>query len=122
MNGPSDDGGNGDGFDFGLGSGGGGSGFNFMGGAGGGGQGGAKEGTGGGGFASFFGAAKDKADGGKDGAKGARDEKHILLKSGFLMTMVMTTIQKSSFEREVDQWLTMVDRIIVYKNNGPKQI
>ena len=35
--------------------------------------------------------------------------------SGFLMTMVMTTIHKSSFEGEVDQWLTMVDRIIVYK-------
>ena len=34
--------------------------------------------------------------------------------TGFLMTMVMTTIQKSSFEGEVDQWLTMVDRIIVY--------
>ena len=31
------------------------------------------------------------------------------------MTMVMTTIHKSSFEGEVDQWLTMVDRIIVYK-------
>ena len=38
------------------------------------------------------------------------------------MTMVMTTIQKLSYEGEVDQWLTMVDRIIVYKNNGPKQI
>ena len=34
--------------------------------------------------------------------------------AGFLMTMVMTTIQKSSFEGEVDQWLTMVNRIIVY--------
>ena len=33
------------------------------------------------------------------------------------MTMVMTTIHKSSFEGEVDQWLTMVDRIIVYKVN-----
>ena len=38
---------------------------------------------------------------------------------GFLMTMVMTTIHKSSFEGEVDQWLTMVDRIIVYKVRVP---
>ena len=41
--------------------------------------------------------------------------------AGFLMTMVMTTIHKSSFEGEVDQWLTMVDHIIVVKVMVPSK-
>ena len=44
-----------------------------------------------------------------------------MIETGFLMTMVMTTIHKSSFEGEVDQWLTMVDRIIVYKVTVPSK-